>query len=80
MKSVIRKWGNSLALRLPVAIVKEAEFCLEQQVSIVATPGRIVIEPADSVEYNLDQLLGGITRKNNHAEVSVGTPIGKEAL
>ena len=80
MKSVIRKWGNSPALRLPVAVIKEAEFSLEQQVNIVATPGRIVIEPAGTVEYDLDRLLSGITRKNTHAEVSFGRPVGKEAL
>ena len=80
MKSVIRKWGNSPALRLPVAVIREADFCLEQQVYIVATPGRIVIEPCESVEYDLDRLLSGITRKNSHGQVNFGAPVGKEAL
>jgi len=80
MKSVIRKWGNSPALRLPAAVIREADFCLEQQVNIVATPGRIVIEPYGSVEYDLDRLLSGITRKNCHCEVNFGAPVGKEAL
>lgn len=80
MKAVIRKWGNSPALRLPVAVLKEADFGLEQKVNIVATRGRIVIEPLDSVEYDLDQLLNGITRENTHAEVSFGGPVGQEAL
>ena len=38
------------------------------------------IEPCDKVEYKLDDLVEGITEKNRHDEVSIGTPVGKEAL
>lgn len=80
MEAVIRKWGNSLALRLPMSAIKEAAFSQEQKVNIIATRGRIVIEPSDRVEYDLDELLGGITAQNTHAEASFGAPVGKEAL
>jgi antitoxin MazE len=80
MEAVIRKWGNSPALRLPVAVIKEADFNLEQKVNISVTRGRIVIEPSDTVEYDLDQLLSGITATNTHGEVSFGSPVGKEVL
>ncbi|MCF8177777.1 MAG: PbsX family transcriptional regulator [Sulfuritalea sp.] len=80
MEAVIRKWGNSPALRLPVAVIKEADFKLEQKVSISVTKGRIVIERSDTVEYDLDQLLSGITATNAHGELSFGNPVGKEAL
>jgi len=80
MDAVIRKWGNSPALRLPAAVIKEAAFNLEQKVNITATRGRIVIEPSVTVEYDLDELIGGITSKNQHAEVSYGAPAGREAL
>ncbi len=80
MEAVIGKWGNSPALRLPVAVLKEAHLALEQKVTIVVSKGRIVIEPSDKVEYQLDDLLKGITAANAHGEVSFGTPVGKEAL
>ncbi len=80
MKAVIRKWGNSPAVRLPLAVIKEANFSVDQKVTIVATRGRIVIEPSEVVEYTLDELLEGINSKNLHAEVSVGRPVGKETL
>ena len=80
MKAVIRKWGNSPAVRLPLAVMKEANFSVEQKVTIVVTRGRIVIEPSEVVEYALDDLLEGINSRNVHAEVSVGRPVGKEAL
>jgi antitoxin MazE len=80
MEAVIRKWGNSPALRLPVSVLREAELSLEQKVNIVVTQGRIVIEPSGKVEYDLNELVGGITARNSHAEVSFGKPVGKEAL
>jgi antitoxin MazE len=80
MDSVIRKWGNSPALRLPAAVMNEAAFYLEQKVRITATRGRIVIEPSATVEYDLAKLIGGITSNNQHAEFSYSAPVGKEAL
>lgn len=80
METVIRKWGNSPALRLPTAVIKEAAFSLEQKVNLTVTRGRIVIEPSARVEYELGELVGGITRRNSHSEVSFGKPVGKEAL
>ncbi len=80
MEAVIRKWGNSPALRLPKSAIKEAAFSLEQKVNLTVTRGRIVIEPLGRVEYDLDELVGGITPKNLHVEVSFGGPVGKEAL
>lgn len=80
MEAVIRKWGNSPAVRLPAVALKEAALSLEQKVTIIVSRGRIVIEPCDHVEYSLDDLLAGITPQNSHAEVSFGNPVGKEAL
>ncbi len=80
MEAVIRKWGNSPALRLPKSAIKEAAFNLDQKVKLTVTRGRIVIEPSGRVEYDLDELVAGITAKNSHGEVSFGKPVGKEAL
>ena len=80
MEAVIRKWGNSPALRLNQATMKLAAFDLEQRVTITASKGRIVIEPAHTVEYQLDELLAGITPANTHGAADFGAPRGKEAL
>ncbi|MEO6623544.1 MAG: PbsX family transcriptional regulator [Burkholderiaceae bacterium] len=80
MEAVIRKWGNSPALRLPVSALKEARLSLQQKVNIVVTRGRIVIEPSERIEYDLDELLSGVTSGNVHAEVTFGKPVGKEVL
>lgn len=80
MEAVIRKWGNSPALRLPTAALKEAGYHLEQKVELLVSRGRIIIQPSDRVEYDLDALISGINASNAHSEVSFGAPVGKEAL
>lgn len=80
MEAVIRKWGNSPALRLPSAALKDAGYVLEQKVELVVSRGRIVIQPSGNVTYSLDELLAGITDANAHGEVSFGKPVGNEAL
>ena len=80
MQAVIRKWGNSPALRLPSAALKEAGYALEQKVELVVSRGRIVIQPTEQVTYSLDKLLAGITTDNSHGEFSFGKPVGKEAM
>lgn len=80
MEAVIRKWGNSPALRLPSAVMKSAAFDLEQHVIVTATKGRIVIEPASQSEYKLEDLLAAMTDDNTHDAVDFGGPAGQEAL
>lgn len=80
MEAVIRKWGNSPALRLPTAVLREAGYQLEQKVDLIVSRGRIVIQPSERVEYELDALVGGINDTNVHGEASFGQPVGREAL
>ena len=80
MDAVIRKWGNSPAIRIHSAAMKAAAFALEQRVTIRASKGRIVIEPAEKPDYRLEDLVAGITRRNIHAAAEFGPPVGKEAL
>ena len=79
MDAVIRKWGNSPALCLPIEALNEAGFALEQKVELVVSRGRIVIQPSENVTYSLEALLVGTTAGNVHAEVSFGAQVGKEA-
>lgn len=80
MDAVIRKWGNSPALRIPTAAMRDAGYQLEQKVELVVSRGRIIILPSQSAAYDLDALVNGINAANAHGEVDFGTPVGKEAL
>jgi antitoxin MazE len=80
MDAFIRKWGNSPALRLPSAVLKEAGYSLEQKVELIVSEGRIIIQPSAKIEYALDDLINGIDASNAHSEFSFGMPVGNEAL
>ena len=80
MQTVIKKWGNSPALRLNAAVMKSAQLNIDQLVSVKVQKGRIVIEPMAKQEYPLNELLSGITAKNLHGEADFGEPGGKELL
>jgi antitoxin MazE len=80
MQTIIKKWGNSPALRLSAAVMKSAHLNIDQLVSVKVQKGRIVIEPMVKQEYQLNDLLAGITAKNLHGEVDFGNPVGKELI
>ena len=74
---VLKKWGNSPAVRIPVAIMQSAQLALDQAVEVRAEGGRIIIEPVVPT-YTLDDLLSGITAENRHAEADFGIAQGQE--
>jgi antitoxin MazE len=79
MKAVVKKWGNSAAVRIPSTVLQAARLRLEDSVDVREEAGRIVIEPAPRKEYSLSELLKRITPENLHEKVDFGGPIGKEA-
>jgi antitoxin MazE len=79
MRAVIKKWGNSASVRIPVAVLQAAHLDVNEPVNVREESGRIVIEPVRRKEYDLAELVKGITRENLHAEVVFGRPVGKEA-
>ncbi|CAG0948825.1 Antitoxin MazE [Anaerolineae bacterium] len=80
MHVIIKKWGNSASVRIPAAMLAAAKLRLDETVDVREEDGRIVIEPVRPSEYDLEQLLAGITPENLHAEVGFGRPAGKEAF
>ncbi|MGH6925167.1 MAG: AbrB/MazE/SpoVT family DNA-binding domain-containing protein [Propylenella sp.] len=79
MQSHIRKWGNSLALRIPNAVAREAAVNDGKLVDISVENGRIVVTPVDATpRHSLDDLIAGITEENRHEEMVTSTAIGSE--
>jgi antitoxin MazE len=78
MEAIIKKWGNSPALRLSASLMKEAQLALDQRVSVKVLRGKIIIEPATRKEYKLKELLADINSGNTHMESDFGKPVGKE--
>ena len=80
MRAVVKKWGNSASVRIPASVMAAAGLRLDQAVEVREDNGRIVIEPVARDEYDLADLLAGITPENIHDEVDFGAPVGNEAL
>lgn len=58
MQMTIKKWGNSLATRIPKAIADSTNLHFDQLVDIEVVNGQIVITPISvNKEYKLDELL-----------------------
>ena len=78
MEVIVKKWGNSAAVRIPAAVMETAKFALEQPVDIRAEDGRVVIEPINKKEYDIEQLIKSISTENSHSIVDFGKPEGNE--
>lgn len=78
MITKVKKWGNSLAVRIPLAVAKETQLRFGETVNMAACDGQIVIAPVRRQRYQLADLLKDITPRNLHGEVSSGAVVGKE--
>ena len=78
MKAKVRRWGNSPAVRIPAAMMRNLRLAPDEVVDVREEAGRIVIEPVRRKSYDLDELLSRITSKNQPDSVDFGIPVGKE--
>lgn len=80
MTTKIRKWGNSLAVRLPKALAEKSQLGEGSDVSLKLQGKNIILYPfVNKPHYTLEELVKGITKKNRHEEINWGPPRGKEA-
>ena len=79
MKSVVKKWGNSAAVRIPASVMAAIPLNLDETVDVREEAGRIVIEPVRKKAYDINALVRGITKKNLHEAVDFGEAVGNEA-
>jgi len=65
----IKHWGNSLGLRLPAALAKEAGLAADQRVRLVVENGCVVITPLSGKRQTLEQRLAIYDTKRHGSEV-----------
>jgi antitoxin MazE len=78
MRTAVKKWGNSASVRIPAAVMQAAHLEMDEPVDVREESGRIVIEPIRRKEYDLAELVKGITSRNLHDEIDFSGPVGKE--
>ncbi|HIT96420.1 MAG TPA: AbrB/MazE/SpoVT family DNA-binding domain-containing protein [Candidatus Aphodousia faecavium] len=79
MELVVKKWGNSLGIRLPTSIKKALNVTENSKLLVKLTPEGLMVKKAPSLPaYSLDSLLKKIDDKNQHRDFDDGVPTGKE--
>jgi antitoxin MazE len=78
VKAAVKKWGNSASIRIPRNVLEAVDLDLDDPVDVREEGGCIVIEPLRHKEYDLAELLKGISRRNLHDETDFGAPVGNE--
>jgi antitoxin MazE len=78
MRGTIRRWGNSLALRLPRHVADEAKLTEGSTVEFELQDGALKVIPARR-KLTLSELLEGEPQENGTAEVDWGERRGNES-
>jgi antitoxin MazE len=73
MRTVVKKWGNSAAIRIPSNVLKAAKIEIDDVVDIREEQGRVIVRPLRPNSYDLAHLVEGITPDNLHDEVDFGS-------
>ncbi|MBM9537090.1 AbrB/MazE/SpoVT family DNA-binding domain-containing protein [Desulfobulbus alkaliphilus] len=82
----IKKWGNSLGVRIPKNIAEHSKLKVDQEVNIEVRKGNIIITPvASAKEYSLQELLDqcpeeSLVLDDEDRAWLQDQPVGKEIL
>ena len=76
MEAVVKKWGNSLGIRIPNYIIRSLSLKDGSFVDINERKQEIIIKPIK--KNSLSEMLSKINQQNLHEEIDTGEPVGKE--
>ena len=76
MESTIRKWGNSLGIRIPNLIIRELSLKDGSIIDIIDNGNEIIIKPVK--KSKLSKMLDEVNDQNIHQEVETTGPVGNE--
>ena len=77
MKTIIKKWGNSLGVRIPSYIAKNLSLKTGSLMEISERENKIIIQP--KIKNSLNDIVKLITDSNIHQE-EFRVRVGNEAL
>ena len=78
MKMLVKKWGNSAAVRIPASVLAASSIAVDQAVDIREEGGRIVIGRIKTDPHELDALLDQMRPETFPEEADFGPPQGRE--
>ena len=74
----IKRWGNSLGVRLPASVARAARLTANQRVRITVEEGRVIIEPLGAKPPTLAGRLARFDPALHGGEAMAAVPVGKE--
>lgn len=74
----IKQWGNSLGIRLPASVAREAHLRVDQRVRISVEGGQVVITPVIDAPLTLEQRLARFDPARHGGEIMTSQAIGAE--
>ena len=74
----IKKWGNSLGVRIPKTIAEDLSFEDGAEIEIFIKGELLILRSSKKSTHNLKSLLSRITAKNLHKEIDTDKPVGRE--
>jgi antitoxin MazE len=80
-KQILKRWGNSLAVRIPANIAAEISLEEGQEVQVEVEDGRIVVRPHKAIRRFSRERLIQQYREGKlvpHDEIDFGAPKGTE--
>ncbi len=72
----LKKWGNSLALRIPKDIATTLKIEQDSMLELNVVDNTLILKPKKNTL--LESLVSKIDSKNLHSEVSTGVKVGNE--
>ncbi len=79
MTATIQKWGNSLALRIPLAVAKRIQVKEGDPVTLKVGASGLIVKAAPKM-LSLDDLLSQVTPQNLHPATEWGADVGREII
>lgn len=80
MVTVIKKWGNSLTLRIPKSLARGMHLSSGSLVEMTVVNGELNIKPVGQRKTTLSKMLKSITKNNQHSEQNCNGSSGREIL
>lgn len=79
VRTTVQKWGNSLGLRIPRDLARDAGVRRGTRVELHVEGNRLVVRATRRHAYSLDELLRRVKADRLHGEVATGPRRGREA-
>jgi len=79
MKTSVKKWGNSMAVRITALVAKDLRIRDGAILEILVDAGKIILKPMKKSRADLNKLLSKVNSSNIHGETDTGKSVGRES-